>query len=111
MPILGYSYPAFLAHVIRGISMLDISNYYEQLVTDQLWKLTEGAEEPISQGFIEDVACLALNKLPPCYVCNPVDKGANLTELNYLQMSEAVSKAIEEAIEQVKRQPHDAREN
>ncbi|MDD1623091.1 MAG: late competence development ComFB family protein [Methylococcaceae bacterium] len=90
--------------------MLDISNYYEQLVTDHLWKMTEESAEPLSQGFIEDVACLALNKLPTCYVRNPVDKGANLTEGSYQEMNEAVSKAIAEAVEQVRRRPHDARE-
>jgi len=90
--------------------MLDITNYYEQLVTDQLWKLTEDTEEPVTQGFIEDVACLALNKLPPCYVRNPVDKGANLTELNYQEMSVAVGKAIAEAMERVRLQPHDFRD-
>jgi len=92
--------------------MLDISNYYEQMVTDQLWKLTEDAKhdaEPISQGFLEDVACLALNKLPPCYVRTLIDKGSSLTELSHQQMSEAVAKAIAEAIEQVRKQPHDAR--
>jgi hypothetical protein len=90
--------------------MLDISNYYEQLLTDHLWKMTEESVEPLSQAFIEDVACLALNKLPPCYVRNPIDKSANLTELNCLEMSEAVKKAISEAVEQVRRRPHDARE-
>lgn len=90
--------------------MLNISNYYEQLVTDRLWKMTEESAEPLSQAFIEDVACLALNKLPPCYVRNPVDKGASLTELHYQEMSVAVSKAIAEAVEQVRRRPHDARD-
>ena len=93
--------------------MLDISNYYEQLVTDHLWKITEEArekEELVTQGFIEDVACLALNKLPPCYVRNPVDKGANLTEQHYQEMSEAVGKAIHDAITQVRLRPHDVRE-
>lgn len=89
--------------------MLDISNYYEQLVTDHLWKLIESGTEAISQAFLEDVACLALNKLPPCYVRNPVDKGANLTELEYQNMSDEVDKAIAEAITQVRRRPHDAR--
>lgn len=89
--------------------MLDIKNYYEQLLTDHLWKITEESAEPISQHTLEDIACLALNKLPACYVRNIVDKGANLTELNYLEMTQAVSAAIEAAIEQVRIRPHDAR--
>ncbi len=90
--------------------MLNIINYYEQLVIDQLWKLTEDAVEPISQGFLEDVACLALNKLPACYVRNPVDKGSYLSDLHYIEMRETVSKVIAEAITQVRLQPHDVRE-
>lgn len=93
--------------------MLNISNYYEQLVTDQLWKITEEnqpGDEPVSQGFIEDVACLALNKLPPCYVRNLVDKASNLTEYHSQEMRDVVGKAILEAIEQVRLRPHDARD-
>ncbi len=95
--------------------MLNISNYYEHLVTDQLWKMTEDNKitkdnaDPLTQTFIEDVACLALNKLPPCYVRNVVDKGAHITDLQFQEMSTAVAKAIDEAIEQVRRRPHDAR--
>jgi len=94
--------------------MLDISNYYEQLVIDHLWKLTQDHQsedkEPLTQAFIEDVACLALNKLPVCYVRNLVDKGANLTELNYEEMSALVSEAIASAVNQVKLRPHDTRD-
>lgn len=90
--------------------MLDISNYYEQLVRDHLWKMTENAAEPLTQTFIDDVACLALNKLPSCYVRNEVDKAASLTEKDLQKMNEAVSRAIDEAIEQVCRRPHDARD-
>jgi hypothetical protein len=93
--------------------MLDINNYFERLVTDQLWKITLNPQDidiPISQAFIEDVACLALNKLPPCYVRSTVDKSSKLTELNFEEMSLMVSQAIAEAIEVVKLRPHDNRD-
>ncbi|MBS3955229.1 MAG: late competence development ComFB family protein [Methylomicrobium sp.] len=90
--------------------MLDISNYYEQLVIDQLWKLNEGSSEPLTRAFLEDVACLVLNQLPPCYVRNAADKSANLTESQYTEMMDAASKAIRQAIELVHRRPHDDRE-
>ncbi|MGZ4960386.1 MAG: late competence development ComFB family protein [Methylomonas sp.] len=90
--------------------MLNISNYYEQLVRDHLWQMIENAEQPLSQTFIEDVACLALNKLPICYVRSQVDKAASLSGKDIQEMSEAVAGAIDEAIEQVSRRPHDARE-
>ncbi len=91
--------------------MLDISNYYEHLVTDQLWKMIEDNAEPLTQTFIEDVACLALNKLPPSYVRSRVDKAASLTVKDSQEMSEAVAKAIAESIELVRQRPHDARES
>lgn len=90
--------------------MLNINNYYEQLVTDHLWKMTEDAAESLTQTFVEDVACLALNKLPSCYVRSQVDKAASLTGKDRQEMSEAVGKAIAEAIEQVRHRPHDGRD-
>lgn len=90
--------------------MLNVTNYYEQLVIDQLWQMTENATESISQTFIEDVACLALNALPPCYVRNRIDKGASLNESEYQQMKQTVAAAIQHAEQQVRRRPHDDRD-
>lgn len=90
--------------------MLNIINYYELLVNDQLWKITSEHPDDFSQAALEDITCLALNKLPPCYVRNPIDKGANLSDLHYQEMSEAVGKAITDALIQVKNRPHDDRE-
>ncbi|OAI11289.1 competence protein ComFB [Methylomonas koyamae] len=90
--------------------MLNINNYYERLVIDQLWKLGEQADQPFSQAFQEDVACLALNRLPPCYVRNTIDKGINVSEAQYLEMVAAVDSAIEQAIRQVISRPRQDRE-
>jgi hypothetical protein len=85
--------------------MLNISNYYEQLVIDQLWKLAEQAEEPFTQAFHEDVACLALNSLPTCYVRNTIDKGIHVSEQQYQEMAGAVDEAVKQAIQLVLRRP------
>lgn len=90
--------------------MLNINNYYERLVIDQLWKLAEQADQPFSQAFQEDVACLALNLLPPCYVRNTIDKGINVSEAQYLEMVAAVDKAIEQAMGLVLSRPRQDRE-
>ncbi len=87
--------------------MLDICNYYEQQVIEQLWRLKEDSPEPLNKSFLEDVACLALNQLPTCYVCNPVDKSARFTELDHEQIRIDVNKAIQQAIKQVRLRPHD----
>lgn len=86
--------------------MLNISNYYEQLVIDRLWKLSEQADEPFSQAFQEDVACLALNRLPPCYVCNSIDKAIHIGEEQYQKMLEAVDLALKQGIDIVGRHSH-----
>lgn len=90
--------------------MLDINNYYERLVTDHLWKLIESSQQAISQAFLEDVACLALNQLPVCYVRSSVDKSNGLTDADYQTMNAAVAEAIEAAIRKVRQHPHDNRE-
>jgi hypothetical protein len=89
--------------------MLNVSNYYERLVIDRLWQITEKAAEPATQTFLEDVACLALNQLPPCYVRFPVDKGADLSDRQYQDMVAAVDVAVGQAMERVRSRPHDVR--
>jgi len=89
--------------------MLDICNYYEQLVIDHLWLMQQNTQAPLSRTSLEDVACIALNKLPTCYVRNMTDKSANLTERDHEDMRMAVAKAIEQAIVQVSSRPHESR--
>jgi len=89
--------------------MFDICNYYEQLVTDQLWRLKENSSEPLSQTFLEDVACLALNSLPTCYVRSLVDKGASMTEKDHNEMRRSAIDAVDKAVAKVKQHPHDQR--
>ncbi len=91
--------------------MLNISNYYERLVIDRLWKLTEQADTPLSPGMQEDVACLALNKLPPCYMRNAIDKGINVGDQQFQEMTKAVEVAVEQAMRQVVLRPREHRDD
>ena len=89
--------------------MLNVVNYYEQLVADRLWKLTESSDEALSKSFLDDVACLTLNQLPPCYVRNSVDKGIHIGDSQQEAMAHAVDTAFQFAIQQVKNRPHEQR--
>ena len=91
--------------------MFDICNYYEQLVTDQLWQLRENSSEQLSQTFLEDVACVALNSLPTCYVRSLVDKGASMTEMDHNTMRRLAIEAVEKAVIRVSQHPHDQRQS
>lgn len=90
--------------------MPDINNYYEQLVSDQLWKLNQDAEQPMDQNYIDDITCIALNSLPPCYVRNLADLSSHLSDVKYQQMTHAVEAAIQKAIQQVNRRSQQDRE-
>lgn len=90
--------------------MPNIINYYERLVVDRLWNIVQKSEEPLTQDFVDDVACLALNRLPACYVRSMVDKSSYLSEKMYREMEDAVAEAIELAIEQVRSNPRGLRD-
>lgn len=89
--------------------MLNVVNYYEQLVADRIWKLAENRDEVVSKSFLDDVACLTLNQLPPCYVCNSVDKGIHILDSQHEAMANAVDQAFQFAIQQAKNRSHDKR--
>lgn len=91
--------------------MQNIVNFYEQLVADRLWKLTTSSEQPLHKSFLDDVACLTLNQLPPCYVRNSVDKGIHIGESQQEAMAHAVDTAFQNAIQQVKARPHENRQD
>lgn len=91
--------------------MLDINNYYEKLVSEQLWKIIQNAKQPPSQSFLEDVACVALNNLPTFYVRSLVDVSSHLSDVDHEKMKNAVVAAVETAVEKVRMYPHDDREN
>ncbi|WP_341327655.1 late competence development ComFB family protein [Methylotuvimicrobium sp. KM2] len=89
--------------------MPNINNYYERLVVDQLWSMAQKSKESLTQDFIDDVACLALNRLPACYVRSMVDKSSYITDQIYQEMENEVTEAIKQAIEQVRLNPRGQR--
>lgn len=89
--------------------MLDVVNYYERLVIDHLWQMKQDTADTFSQTFLEDVACLALNSLPTCYVRSIVDKSANLTESEHENMRIKVEKAVAQAMVKVRLRSHEER--
>ncbi len=90
--------------------MPNINNYYERLVVDQLWNMVQKTKESMTQDFIDDVACLALNRLPACYVRSMVDKSSYITDKTYQEMEKEVAEAINQAIEQVRLNPRGQRD-
>lgn len=81
-----------------------ITNSYEQLVLDQLFRISgEAFPEPPDQDRLADIMCLALNQLPARYVRHSVDFSAHLSSDESRAMREQVAKAVAVAIETVDR--------
>jgi len=76
----------------------NIHNYYEKLV---LQKVLELADQSSIDNFVEDVACVALNKLPPRYVRYDIDMAFYLTEDERETMTNNIETAVTYAIEYV----------
>jgi hypothetical protein len=79
----------------------EIHNWYEKMVREKLVQMTEdfsfGSLE-VDEELLSDIACVALNRLPPKYFRHAVDMCFYLSEAEQNQMDVSVQVAIEEAI-------------
>lgn len=82
-----------------------IYNYYERLVYDNVIKIIKENNMSASNDNAEDIACLALNKLPARYVRHSVDAAFYLSGEEREKMISAVNDAVNSAFEQVKSHP------
>lgn len=80
-----------------------VKNYYETLVAFEIREQLKGSENATDADYAEDVACVALNKLPPRYVRHHVDLVYYLTDEEKMKMDNAVRLAVSEAISFVNR--------
>lgn len=85
-----------------------IHNYYEPLVIEVIMN-TLGREPEARQDFLEDVACLALNQLPPRYVRHDDDMAFSLTTRERTKMQQRITEAVLNAAQQVRE--HRRKEN
>jgi hypothetical protein len=75
-----------------------ISNYYEQVVSEEIRRqLANRAKEP-GMDFMADVACVSLNRLPPKYYRYEVDMAFYMSPNELFDVKERVTKVVSEAI-------------
>lgn len=74
-----------------------VVNYYKKMVLSQL-EDEPAIQEKGDADYLADVACVALNKLPPRYIRHPIDASFYITPTEHQQMELAVQKAISDAI-------------
>lgn len=74
----------------------DVHNYYEKIVYNKI--RSELGDENIESEFMEDIACLTLNQLPPRYIRFDVDMMFGLSPTERLEIDEKVNAALAAAI-------------
>jgi len=77
------------------------SNYYERLVRDYLAKLSKQKPHLTDKDLIEDIVCIALNKLPPRYFRHEIDMAFHLGKDERERMEANVCQAVDLAIKKV----------
>lgn len=76
-----------------------VHNYYESKVFEEIYNKSDHAKQ--DSNFLADVACVALNRLPPKYVRHDVDLTFFLSPDEMEQMRLKVSTAVQEALDYV----------
>lgn len=80
------------------MSFESAENYYEELVGQELRKQLKGNKLLKDHDFLEDTACVALNRLPPRYVRHHVDLVYYLTDDEKQKMDDTVKAVVSDAI-------------
>ena len=87
------------------INFDSVQNYYERLVFQQIVNELGDSELATTPGALEDIACLALNQLPPRYVRYAVDTSFYLNVDEQQEMGRAVELAVQRATKFVMEHP------
>ena len=73
-----------------------IHNYYEHLVLERIQDFVEKGQ--VKPEVVADIACVALNRLPPRYIRYDVDMAFYLSPKEYHEIEEKVDSAVNQAI-------------
>jgi len=76
-----------------------IHNHHERAVLDAVLAGASGFEHLNDPQTLADVACVALNRLPPRYIRHEVDYSFYLTERERAQNEASISEAVSFAFE------------
>jgi len=76
-------------------------NFYEHLVLEEIMLADKDAIK--DSDYRSDIACVALNHLPPRYVRHDVDMSFFLSPQEYSEIESKIQKAVGDAIHYVKK--------
>jgi hypothetical protein len=75
-----------------------IQNHMEVVVMDQIKQHAKQFPHLREQGLMADIACVALNRLPPRYIRHKMDFAFFMTDKERTETAAAVDEAVEFAV-------------
>lgn len=94
------------------MSFESVHNYYEHLVYEEILQNLSHYGLDRNPGLLEDIACVALNKLPPKYIRYDIDLAFYLSGEERSHMETSVREAVKSAVAYViSRHAEDKRTN
>lgn len=79
-----------------------VHNYYERLVLQEAHNQSERIQRG-DREFLADVACVALNRLPPRYIRHDVDMTFFMSPQDMMEIERKVAAAVSDALNYVER--------
>lgn len=89
-------HPGF-PHPEDNSDLNSVHNYYERLVLQEILDVSERANSG-DRDFFADVACVALNRLPPRYIRHDVDMTFFMSPQEMAEVEQKVTKAVATAL-------------
>lgn len=92
------------AHAFNSAENDSIHNYYERMVVEEIHRALP--EQRGESDLLSDIACVALNHLPPRYIRHDVDMAFYLSPREQMEMEDKVKNAVQQAIIFVEQRGH-----
>lgn len=92
------------APVFNSVENDAIHNYYERMVIEEIHRVLP--EQRGEADLLADIACVALNHLPPRYIRHDVDMAFYLSPREQMEMEDKVKNAVQQAIIFVEQRGH-----
>lgn len=80
------------------MSLDSVHNYYERLVLNEI---REKYSELVTAEELADMACIALNRLPPRYIRYDIDMSFYMTPHQYAEIEKGVTKSCKKAYKKI----------
>lgn len=85
--------------------MAEIANFYESLVFEKITEVSNTRGITLNEESFQDIACLALNQLPPRYVRHSIDTNFYIPDDERAKIDLSVKNAVITAINKVTSNP------